>query len=102
LRQGCPRGTRSLPAVQRAWLHRRSSHRARRGGERRVHAHGYGLAADEISGERLAAFIERLPNFERKLAGYRQDGNLDLLGALERGIAAAVASRKRRDVGPSD
>src|ERR1022692_4911793 len=69
---------------------------------RYLEANGYGLAADEISGERLAAFIERLPNFERKLAGYRQDGNLDLLGALERGIAAAVASQKRRDVGPSD
>jgi len=60
---------------------------------RYLQANGYGLAADEISGERLGAFIERLPDFERRLADYRQDGNLDLLGALERGIAAATAAR---------
>jgi len=40
----------------------------------------------------LGAFIERLPDFERKLAGYRQDGNADLLGALEQGIES-VAKR---------
>ena len=60
---------------------------------RYLEAEGYGLTADEISGERLSAFIERLPDFERRLAGYRQEGNTDLLGALEHGIAAAVASR---------
>ena len=52
---------------------------------------GYGLAADEISSERLAAFVERLPDFERNLAGYRQDGNTDLLAALEAGIATVTA-----------
>jgi uncharacterized protein (TIGR00661 family) len=57
---------------------------------RYLEAEGYGLAAAEISDERLGAFIERLPDFERKLAGYRQDGNTDLLGALEQGIAAAA------------
>jgi uncharacterized protein (TIGR00661 family) len=60
---------------------------------RYLEASGYGLGADEISGERLGAFIERLPDFERRLAGYRQDGNRDLLEALERGIASAAASR---------
>ena len=52
---------------------------------RYLEAEGYGLAADEISDERLGAFIERLPDFERKLAGYRQDGNADLLGGARTG-----------------
>ena len=59
---------------------------------RYLEAEGYGLAADELSDERLSAFIERLPDFERRLAGYHQDGNADLLGALEHGIAAAARS----------
>ncbi|HEY4395582.1 MAG TPA: glycosyltransferase family protein [Polyangia bacterium] len=58
---------------------------------RYLETEGYGLAADEISSERLGAFVERLPDFERKLAGYRQDGNSDLLSALEQGIASATA-----------
>ena len=52
---------------------------------------GYGLAADEISDERLGQFIERLPDFERKLAGYSQDGNRDLLDSVDKTLAAAVA-----------
>jgi uncharacterized protein (TIGR00661 family) len=58
---------------------------------RYLEAEGYGLGADEISPESLGTFIERLPDFERRLAGYGQDGNADLLGALEQGIAAAAA-----------
>jgi uncharacterized protein (TIGR00661 family) len=58
---------------------------------RYLEAEGYGLGADEITEARLHEFIERLPDFERRLAGYRQDGNTDLLGALEQGLAAAVA-----------
>jgi uncharacterized protein (TIGR00661 family) len=55
---------------------------------------GYGLSADGISNERLGQFIERLPDFERALAGYKQDGNADLLASLERSIEAATASKK--------
>jgi len=58
---------------------------------RYLEAEGYGLAADELTSERLDAFIERLPEFERSLAGYRQDGNGDLLAALEQGLATATA-----------
>ena len=54
---------------------------------------GFGLGADEITAARLGEFVERLPDFERKLAGYTQDGNKDLLGALETGLEAAAASR---------
>jgi hypothetical protein len=56
---------------------------------RYLEAEGYGLAADDITSERLGAFVERLPDFESNLAGYRQDGNTALLAALEQGIAAA-------------
>jgi uncharacterized protein (TIGR00661 family) len=57
---------------------------------RYLQAEGYGLAADEITSDVLGAFVEQLPDFERELAGYRQDGNTDLLGALEQGIEAAA------------
>jgi hypothetical protein len=51
---------------------------------------GYGLAAEEITPERLGAFLERLPDCRRKLAGYAQDGNQDLLRGLRSTLAAAV------------
>ena len=50
---------------------------------------GYGLCAETLSQRRLAEFIERLPEFARKLASYRQDGNRQLLDALERSLAEA-------------
>jgi len=54
---------------------------------------GYGLAADEIGEGRLGQFIERLPDFDRSLASYGQDGNRDLLESLDRTLAAAVVAR---------
>jgi uncharacterized protein (TIGR00661 family) len=50
---------------------------------------GYGLAADELTAARLGEFLERLPDCERKLAAYAQDGNSDLLNALEATLTAA-------------
>lgn len=50
---------------------------------------GFGLAADEITKQRLGQFIEALPEFQRNLGLYRQDGNRDLLSALARTLAAA-------------
>ena len=55
---------------------------------------GYGLAADEISDERLGQFIERLPDFERSLARYEQDGNRDLLACLEKTLEAAAHGKR--------
>jgi uncharacterized protein (TIGR00661 family) len=52
---------------------------------------GYGLAADELDGPTLGRFIEGLPTFERALAGYSQDGNTDLLRALDDSLARATA-----------
>jgi hypothetical protein len=54
---------------------------------------GFGMAADAIDDQRLHQFIEALPEFERNLGRYRQDGNRDLLASLEKTLAAAVSKR---------
>lgn len=55
-------------------------------------AEGYGLAADELTAAALGEFLERIPDFERQLAGYRQDGNRDLLARLGEALEAARRS----------
>ncbi len=50
---------------------------------------GFGLAADEITRARLGQFIEALPELERNLGLYRQEGNRHLLEGLARTLAAA-------------
>jgi uncharacterized protein (TIGR00661 family) len=57
---------------------------------RYLQAEGYGLTADELDEDTLAAFLERLSDFEGNLARYQQDGNRDLLQALEGGLQAAA------------
>jgi uncharacterized protein (TIGR00661 family) len=52
---------------------------------------GYGLAADDLTPERLGAFLERLPDCRRALSRYQQDGNQDLFRALRGTLAAATA-----------
>lgn len=59
---------------------------------RYLEAEGYGLGVDDVTAAGLGEFLERLPDFERNLAGYSQQGNAHLLDALERGLAAAVKS----------
>ena len=59
---------------------------------RYLEAEGFGLGVDQVTAAGVGRFLERIPDFERKLAGYHQDGNSDLLSALERGLTAAVAS----------
>jgi uncharacterized protein (TIGR00661 family) len=51
---------------------------------------GYGLCAEGITSQRLGEFIERLPEFEKNLAGYSQDGNRDLLTKLDEVLEAAA------------
>lgn len=53
---------------------------------------GYGLAAETLDAARLDQFLGRLPEIERRLAGYRQDGNADLLGALEAKLTEIAAA----------
>jgi uncharacterized protein (TIGR00661 family) len=52
---------------------------------------GYGLGVDVLDEDALGRFLERLPDFERTLAGYKQDGNADLLRALDDSLARATA-----------
>lgn len=54
---------------------------------------GYGVAAEAITDDALGRFLERVPDLQRGLAGYAQDGNRDLLAKLDEVIAAAVATR---------
>jgi uncharacterized protein (TIGR00661 family) len=51
---------------------------------------GYGLCAEELTDAHLGAFLERIPDCERKLASYKQDGNRDLLESLETSLATAA------------
>jgi uncharacterized protein (TIGR00661 family) len=51
---------------------------------------GYGMAADAITDAGLGRFLERVPDLERGLAGYAQDGNGDLLAKLDEVVAAAL------------
>jgi uncharacterized protein (TIGR00661 family) len=59
---------------------------------------GYGAAAEEITDDVLGSFLERLPQLERGLARYAQDGNRDLLAKLDAVVADALA----RSGAPSD
>jgi uncharacterized protein (TIGR00661 family) len=52
---------------------------------------GYGLGAERIDAAVLGRFLEGLPDFERKLSGYSQDGNADLLASLDSSIARVAA-----------
>ena len=44
---------------------------------------GYGMCAEEITGQQLSEFLGRLPEYEHNLAAYVQDGNRDLLAKLD-------------------
>lgn len=55
---------------------------------------GYGVSAesrDEIRA--LDAFLARIPEFENNLSRYHQDGNRELLSALDEHLARAAADR---------
>lgn len=56
---------------------------------RYVEAEGYGVAAEHLDAAELATFLERVPEFEAKLAGWHQDGNQHLLAALDELLARA-------------
>jgi len=66
---------------------------------RYLEAEGYGLCADEITREKLAAFLERIPDLENGLSRYAQDGNRDLLGKLDLVLEAA---REREGLAEED
>jgi uncharacterized protein (TIGR00661 family) len=51
---------------------------------------GYGLHADEITGEKVGEFLERISEFEKNLSRYTQDGNKDLLTKLDQVLDSAA------------
>src|SRR5205823_10760849 len=51
---------------------------------------GYGLCAEDITDAKLPEFLDRLPEFERNLSRYSQDGNEDLLVKLEAVLESAA------------
>jgi uncharacterized protein (TIGR00661 family) len=51
---------------------------------------GFGLHADEITEARIREFLARIPEFEKNLARYAQDGNDDLLGKLDSVLQSAA------------
>ncbi|HVO19132.1 MAG TPA: MJ1255/VC2487 family glycosyltransferase [Anaeromyxobacter sp.] len=58
---------------------------------RYLEAEGYGLSADEqLDPGRLGEFLERLPDFERQLERYQQDGNRQMLEALDELLSGAA------------
>src|SRR5512133_3644591 len=63
---------------------------------RYLEALGYGRAAEEITAAELGTFLERLPDLERGLSAYQQDGNRALLQHLDAVIAEALAAAAPR------
>jgi uncharacterized protein (TIGR00661 family) len=50
---------------------------------------GYGMAADDLDDVRtVPAFLERIPDHARALAGYQQDGNREILAGVDRFLAS--------------
>lgn len=52
---------------------------------------GYGHACDEIDAAGVRRFLEAVPRCEEALASYSQDGNRDLLAALDQHLDRAAA-----------
>jgi uncharacterized protein (TIGR00661 family) len=63
---------------------------------------GYGMAAEAVTGEVLAEFLEKLPDLRRNLASYRQDGNRALLSRLDELLEAVRRGEPAPPPGPAD
>ncbi len=59
---------------------------------RYLEAEGYGLHAEEITEAALGRFLEAIPDFEKALSRYRQDGNHDLLAKVDEVLEAATGA----------
>lgn len=57
---------------------------------------GYGAYARRLGDEVLREFLERVPEYERALAGYAQDGNAVALATVKEQLARVAARRTRR------
>jgi UDP-N-acetylglucosamine:LPS N-acetylglucosamine transferase len=56
---------------------------------RYLEAEGYGLCVEDLTAARLDSFLQRLPEFESRLATYKQDGNEQVLAKLDEVLAEA-------------
>lgn len=56
---------------------------------RYVEAEGYGVAAEHLDAAGLGTFLERVPEFEAKLASWHQNGNQQILAVLDEFLARA-------------
>jgi len=61
---------------------------------------GYGLAAEPLTEARLNEFLERIPDFEKRLARYSQNGNAQLLAQLDGLLALAAQGREPGEPDP--
>jgi uncharacterized protein (TIGR00661 family) len=57
---------------------------------------GYGAYARRLGDEVLASFLAHVPEHERALAGYGQDGNTVALAAVKEQLARVAERRRRR------
>jgi UDP:flavonoid glycosyltransferase YjiC (YdhE family) len=57
---------------------------------------GYGEYAAAPTPEAIGAVLERLPQHERSLASYAQDGNKEALAALREQLALVALGRSKR------
>jgi uncharacterized protein (TIGR00661 family) len=64
---------------------------------RYLEACGYGKHADELTGPVLGEFLERIPDYQKALQAYSQDGNQDLLARLEDELQRAKRGDKPED-----
>jgi len=58
---------------------------------------GYGLTDDEVTTEKVGQLLERMPEFQRNLSRYAQDGNVETLAKLDEVLAEAVRSGPPED-----
>lgn len=56
---------------------------------------GYGMHATRLTPEVIAEFLRRVPDCERALEGYQQDGNVETLAALNEQLRRAVELKGR-------
>lgn len=52
---------------------------------------GYGACAEAVDGEVVRTFVAKLPEYEERLASYEQEGNSQLLDALDEHLDRAAA-----------
>ena len=52
---------------------------------------GYGQHAEELDAKTVADFLEQVPRYQEKLASYEQDGNRNLLDAVDHHLDRAAA-----------